>query len=61
MLDRLTDWAADLCLALLLLGTLAGLGAWELIRSADDAAAASGTVHLISPSQFIPMLKPTGE
>ena len=45
MLDRLTDLFADLCLALLLLGTLAGLGAWELIRSADDAAA--GGVHFV--------------
>ena len=45
MLDRLTDLFADLCLALLLLGTLAGLGAWELIRSTDDAAA--GGVHFV--------------
>ena len=48
MLDRLTDLLADLCLALLLLGTLAGLGAWELIRSADDAAA--GGVHMTAYS-----------
>ena len=44
-MNRLTDWTADLCLALLLLGTLAGLGAWELIRSTDDAAA--GGVHFV--------------
>ena len=45
MLDRLTDWAADFCLALLLLGTLAGLGAWELMRGADDAAAGGVTIQ----------------
>ena len=45
MLDRLIDLLAGLCLALLLLGTLAGLGAWELIRSTDDAAA--GGVHFV--------------
>ena len=44
-MSRLTDLLADLCLALLLLGTLAGLGAWELIRGADDAAA--GGVRMI--------------
>ena len=45
MLDRLIDLLARLCLALLLLGTLAGLGAWELIRSADDAATGGVTIQ----------------
>ena len=44
-MSRLTDLLADLCLALLLLGTLAGLGAWDLIRSADDAGAGGVTIQ----------------
>ena len=44
-MSRLTDLLADFCLALLLLGTLAGLGAWELIRSTDGAGA--GGVRMI--------------